>query len=149
MNRIKQDLLDTLEGAAAGVNGAELVALYETGQPNAENFSDDPRYISQLDWLQQVHDLEPRAWPYTYVKGEKDYEVIFIADLWVRYDKTKSMPFKKLYISDPDGASWEGLSTVAKGNLTPYTDDWGSWISAYRPVQDSQGKNVGHHRYRF
>jgi hypothetical protein len=142
--RIKQDLLDTLKGAAAGVNGDELVALYETGQPNAEGFSDDPRYINQLNWLQQVHDLEPRAWPYTYVRGEKDHEVIFIADLWVRYNKKKTMPFKYSFIAFPDVVSWEGLSTLSlKDDLNPYTDEFGSWVSAYCPVQDSQGKNVG------
>jgi HAMP domain-containing protein len=142
LTRIKQDLLDTLKGAAAGVNGDELVALYENVQPNADGFSDDPLYINQLDWLQKIHDLEPRAWPYTYVMGEKDHEVIFIADLWVRYNKDKAAPFKYSYISG--GSSWGGLSALSlKDDLNPYTDEFGSWISAYQPVQDSEGKNVG------
>lgn len=142
LTRIKQDLLDTLKGAAAGVNGDELVALYKDGQPNAAGFSDDPRYISQLDWLQQIHDLEPRAWPYTYVKGEKENEIIFIADLWARYNPDKAALFKDSYISG--GSLWRGLSDLSlKDELNPYTDDYGSWISAYRPVQNSKGETVG------
>ncbi len=142
LNRIKQDLLDTLNGAAAGVDGDELVALYEDGQANAEGFSDDPRYIRQIDWLQEVHDLEPRAWPYTYVKGEEQNEVIFIADLWVRYDTNKAAPFQYSYISS--GSSYRGLSELSlKDNLQPYTDDFGSWISAYMPVKNAKGALVG------
>jgi HAMP domain-containing protein len=140
--RIKQDLLDTLKGAAARVNGDELVGLYETGQPNAEGFSDDPRYINQLNWLQQIHDLEPRAWPYTYVMGKKDHEIIFIADLWVRYNKDKAARFKDSYVSG--GSLWGGLSGLSlKDDLNPYTDEYGSWISAYLPVKNNQSKNVG------
>lgn len=142
LNRIKQDLLDTLQGAAAGVDGDELLALYQDGQPNAAGFSDDPRYIQQLNWLQQIHDLEPRAWPYTYVKGEAENEVVFIADLWVRYDTNKATPFKDSYISG--GSSWRGLAGLSlKDDLNPYTDDFGSWISAYRPVQNAKGENAG------
>lgn len=142
LSRIKQDLLDTLNGAAAGVGGDELVALYKDGQPNADGFSDDPRYIRQLDWLQQVHDLEPRAWPYTYVKGEEENEVVFIADLWVRYDASKALPFKDSYISG--GSSFRGLSELSlKNDLQPYTDEYGSWISAYMPVRNAGGELVG------
>jgi len=142
LNRIKQDLLDTLNGAAAGVDGDELVALYTDGQPNADGFSDDPRYLHQIDWLQQIHDLEPRAWPYTYVKGIEQNEVIFIADLWVRYDTDKAAPFKYSYISG--GSSYLGLSELSlKDDLQPYVDEFGSWISAYMPVKNSQGELVG------
>jgi HAMP domain-containing protein len=142
LSRIKQDLLDTLQGASTGVNGEELVALYKDGQPNEVGFSDDPRYISQLDWLQQVHDLEPRAWPYTYVKGEKENEIIYIADLWARYNPDKAALFKDSYISG--GSLWRGLSGLSlKDDLNPYTDEYGSWISAYRPVQNAKGEDVG------
>jgi HAMP domain-containing protein len=172
--RVKQDLLDTLKGAAAGVNGDELVALAHEGTPNASGqawlavadaddasiqaltdkatqdfgtptqtgFSDDPRYQNELKWLQTVHDLEPRAWPYTYVKGDKPNEVIFITDLWARYDTSKATPFQWHYISK--GASFGGLSGLSlKDNLQPYTDSYGNWISAYMPVQNSKGENVG------
>jgi len=172
--RVKQDLLDTLKGASAGVNGDELVALAAEGKPNASGeawlavadaddasiqaltdtatqqfgtptqngFSDDPRYIDELNWLQSVHNVEPRAWPYTYVKGDKPNEVIFITDLWSRYDTSKAVPFQWHYISK--GASFGGLSGLSlKDDLQPYTDDYGQWISAYMPVQNSKGENVG------
>ncbi len=178
-NKIRQDLLDTLQGAAAGADGDELVALAKDGQPNAAGkawdavslagddaeiarltqealsgygqalpggFSDDPRYQHQMDWLQQVHNVQPQAWPYTYVKGEKEAEVIFVNDLWARYNPQKALTFDYAYVSKDglQGNAYRGLSgLVKKNNLEIYTDEWGSWISAYTPVQNSKGEGVG------
>jgi HAMP domain-containing protein len=175
LNRVKADLLDTLKGAAAGVDGDELLALSREGQPNAPGaawlaaanaddahaasltdqaqkafgqptqagFSDDPRYFRQLEWLQKVHNIDPRAWPYTYVRGTNPNEVIFITDLWVRYNPSKAAPFDWPYVSKT-GASYRGLEGLSqKDNLNPYQDQFGTWISAYMPVKNALGENVG------
>jgi HAMP domain-containing protein len=179
LDKIRQDLLDTLAGAAAGVDGDELLALYQGGRPNAAGqawldannaetdedyarltetakaahgaalpggFSDDPRYHNQLEWLQRVHDVQPQAWPYTYVPGDDEAEVVFLVDLWARYNAEKALPFQYAYVSSEglQGNAYRGLSgLVQKNNLEIYEDDWGEWISAYRPVVNSQGEPVG------
>jgi len=145
LRRIEEDLVNTLQAAAAGVNGDELVALVQEGEPNAEGFSDDPRYIRQMDWLQQVHDIEPRAWPYTYVAGDEPNEIIYVADLWARYDTSKAAHFLESYVSRKGllTAGLERLTRHTANQTGGYTDEWGSWISAYAPISDSAGNHVG------
>lgn len=142
MNRIVEDLSDTLRGTAAGINTADLVALAEPDvQPNAAGMSDDPRYIAMLDWLDRVHAIEPRAWPYAYVSGDEENEVVFIADLWSRYNPERAGAFQESYISDGTmTVGFEEFSIYAE----IYDDDWGSWgISGYTPLYDAQGRSVG------
>jgi len=178
--RIKDDLIDTLKGAAGGVNGDELLALSKDGKPNAAGaawlaaseadrdgtanaaqlaeaaksqygqaapigFSDDPRYQHQMDWLDTVHHIEPRAWPYLYVQGGAEKKIIYIADLWARYDPSKATPF---LFQKNSKQSYKGLKDLtyrldSQGNFSTYTDQWGRWVSAYIPVKNSSGALVG------
>ena len=108
-------------------------------------FSDDPRYLALMGQLQQIHDIEPRAWPYLYVKGPEDGQITYIADLWARYDPSKAVPFQ---FTRSSRRSLNGLNELTlrlddKDQFVPYTDDWGQWISAYRPVLDSSGGSAG------
>jgi methyl-accepting chemotaxis protein len=138
--RIQEDLVDTLNGTAAGLNGDDLIALYQEGVPNADGFSDDPRFQQEMDWLDTVHSIEPRAWPYTYVKGEGENEIIWIADLWARYDPSKAVKFQELYTSE--GTLIKSL-TEQTLKMEPYSDEWGAWVSAYTPLKNSKGELVG------
>ncbi|HHP7245611.1 MAG TPA: histidine kinase dimerization/phospho-acceptor domain-containing protein, partial [Elainellaceae cyanobacterium] len=145
----------TLRGAATGVDVQELMALYKTGKPNAEGFSDDPRYQNQLEWFETVHDLEPRAWLYSFTVGRSEMnrragemvvepgepEVIYLVDLWSRYDPAKAARFLQ-----SDYISSEVRQVIEQGRLIEepdiYMDDWGSWISAFIPLRNDQGKIV-------
>jgi len=175
LNRIRADLLDTLKGAAAGADGDELAALARDGQPNAagaawlavseddENeplreetrrahgqptalgFSDDPRYARQMDYLEKVHSIEPRAWPYTFVRGVQEAEIIYVTDIWARYNPEKAAPLGFHYVSSSglQGTSYRGLSALAlKDDLNPYTDQWGEWVTAIMPITNAEGENV-------
>jgi methyl-accepting chemotaxis protein len=139
-NQIRDDLVNTLNATADGLDGDTLVALAQTGKPNAAGFSDDPRYVQELDYLDYIHKIEPRAWPYTYVKGTGPLEVIFVADLWARYDPARAGKFLEPYTTE--GPMYDGL-TALNYDMTPYTDQWGSWVSAWMPVKDSKGNDVG------
>ena len=141
IRRIGEDLRDTLVGAAERIKGDELIALYETGQPNEAGFSDDPRYQEQIDWLDTVHNVEPRAWLYTYLRGDKPREMIFITDLFSRYDTEKAAGFREHYIADNAGPPFAGLEDTTL-DLVPYTDKFGSWISGYTPIRNSEGEVV-------
>lgn len=148
LHRIHEDLRATLEAAAAGVNGDELIALYREGEPREDGFTDDPRYWHQLEWLDTVHSIEPRAWLYTYVVGDRPQELIFITDLYAyeKYDPSSAVPFRYSCYNDPAcGDPAPNLRALA-GEIVmeekPYTDKWGSWISGYAPVRNSEGEIV-------
>jgi hypothetical protein len=118
-------------------------ALANFGDPN--HFSDDSRYLELMDQLQQIHDIEPRAWPYLYVKGPEEGQITYIADLWSRYDPSKAVPFQ---FTKSSRRSINGLNELTlrldeNDQFVPYTDDWGQWVSAYRPVLNASGASAG------
>lgn len=141
MTRITTDLTNIVQTAADGIDGDQMVALYREGAPNAQGFSDDPRYLNQLEWLDRIHKIDPRAWPYTYVQGATKNDIFYIVDLWSRYDAGKSTKFKEPYVSK--GAMLNGFSTFYLHAEKPYTDKWGTWISAYAPVRNKAGEIIG------
>ncbi len=122
---------------------AEALADYGEGTPTG--FSDDPRYQELMDQLQIIHNIEPRAWPYLYVKASGEREITYIADLWARYDPSKATPF---LFTRTSKRSYNGLNELTRrlddnGEFNTYTDEWGQWLSAYTPVKNSAGENVG------
>src|SRR5258706_3502878 len=136
-------------------------AAVETyGQSLPGGFSDDPRYQHQLDWLDTIHKIEPRAWPYIYIPGSKPGEIIYVVDLWARYDPSRAATF--MFVHKSKGFSLSGLQEltlrtvqacvgvsvtdqclgVTTNQFGTYHDDYGSWVSAYRPVKDNNAKIV-------
>jgi signal transduction histidine kinase len=99
-NQVKVDLTQALEGAAAGVDVDMLLDLAENGEPNEEGFSDDPRYVSLMTWLDTIHSAEPDAWPYLYIPAEQEGHVYFVVDLWAIYEQDSSSGFMELYKSN-------------------------------------------------
>ena len=97
--RIQEDLKDTVEAAAQEIDVDELLALAVEGEPNEAGFSDDVRFANQLDWLDTVHQVEPRAWPYIYLPGEEENQVYFVVDLLAIYDVDSSAVFMEPYTS--------------------------------------------------
>ena len=126
----------------------DATALREAALENYSDpvyFSDDPRYLALMGQLQQIHDIEPRAWPYLYVKGPEEGQITYIADLWSRYDPSKAVPFQ---FTKSSRRSLNGLNELTlrlndDDQFVPYTDEWGQWISAYRPVLDASGASAG------
>jgi HAMP domain-containing protein len=145
MGRIEEDLVDTLNGAIAGIDGDEFIALVTEGKPRDDGLTDDPRYWEHLDWLETVHDVEPRAFPYTYAKGDEPNEVLFVGDATVLIAPDReAAAFLEPYVSK--GPLYRGLSELklhTRPPGAPYTDKWGSWVSAYAPIRNSAGEIVG------
>ena len=107
--QIQADLTQSMEGAAEGIDVDLLLELAETGTANDEGFSDDPRFIESLDFLDQVHTIEPDAWPYLYIPSENENEIYFVVDVWARYDPSSAGGFLEAYTSN-SGFIIEGLS---------------------------------------
>lgn len=153
LEKIKEDQLTTIQGAAAQIDADELLALYREGQPNADGFSDDPRYEANLAVLERVHAIEPRAYSGTYIVDEQG-SLVFITDLWAHYDVNRAASFK--YVcepvecagGDPDTAKAIELAQTAvrQGQVEMkdgiITDQWGSWSSAWAPIRDKNGNVV-------
>lgn len=153
--RLKQDLRETTIGAAAGVDVDELLALYREGKRNPAGNSDDPRYQNQLEWFKTVHNISPDVYPYSYILGKPannrrvgssavaagELEIIYLVDsLW------EFIPDRALKFLESDSPSEASIQAFTKGVTIErdlYTDEWGSWISAYTPLRDSTGKIVG------
>lgn len=120
-------------------------ALENYGEGTPTGFSDDARYQELMDQLQTIHDIEPRAWPYLYVSASGEREITYIADLWARYDPSSATPFLFTKVSK---RSYNGVNELTRrlddnGEFNTYGDEWGKWLSAYAPVQNSLGENVG------
>jgi HAMP domain-containing protein len=120
-------------------------ASQKFGQAAQVGFSEDERYQKLMDQLQVIHDIEPRAWPYIFIKAEGEQRLTYVADLWARYDPSKAAPFM---FTRSSKRSYNGLNELTKrlddnDEFTPYTDDFGSWVSAYQPILDANGNSVG------
>lgn len=153
ITRLRSDMRSTLNGALSGVDVDEVMALYEEGEPNAEGFSDDPRYLKLLSWFQTINEIEPRAWLYIYAIGvasenrrvgesevdPTDLEIIYLVDAWAQQDREKAARFLE---ADEAGiaarrAQWGG---TYESNI--YSDKWGTWISAFAPLRNENGEVV-------
>ena len=77
--RLYTDMRQTVAGAAKKIDPDEVVELYEKGiTSNGElvdgAISNDPIFQKHLTLFQQVNDIEPQAWLYTFVVVDKPPE---------------------------------------------------------------------------
>jgi HAMP domain-containing protein len=141
LGQIEEDMVNTLKAGAAGVDGDDFAKL-AVAEKNEEGFSDDPLYDEHMDWLITMHELEPRAYPYTWVRGDENVEneVLFIGDYLRISDPENATVLREPFISD--GVMITGMLTLWE-DLEPYEGKWGSWISAYMPITNDAGESVG------
>ncbi|CAG1002926.1 MAG: HAMP domain-containing protein [Anaerolinea sp.] len=140
MNRIRDDMIDTLKGGIAGVDGDvfQIIADFTAEQPE---FPNDPRYARHQDWLATIHRLEPRAYPYTLKPTDNPREGLWVGDILRITRSPTETKWLESYTSDTSKL-FDGFKELTT-NMEPYTDKWGSWVSAYAPILNSQGKTVG------
>jgi len=147
-SKIMKEMENTLNGAAAGVDVEELLALIEEGEPNDEGLSDDPRFENQMNWLDAVHKVEPHALLYIYKKGPTEYDIIWVIDLYAVYSPGYKSAFMELSEGDTDSAGWRGFEEFSyklddKGKLDDYVGEFGEYaVSAYRPIENDKGEKV-------
>jgi len=168
MDQIKQGLYDTIKGATETgilakndsiqvINGDELEGLIKEGKVNAQGLTDDPRYLAQAKILCEIRRVEPRASLYTYIKGDKPGEILFITS-WggclPNPDWSQFAKFRESYTQNT-GPNLEGLKQIVfqsktgwctkqDPNCVPeiYGDNFGSWVSAFAPIRNSKGETI-------
>jgi len=169
MRQITEDLVGTVKGATESgilgtndtiqtINGDELGSLIAEVDPGPDGLTEDPRYWHQVDVLCNVRRIEPRASLYTYIPGQEQGEIIFITS-WgrclSRTDDNYAF-YKQSWITDNVGPNLAGMKEItlqddspdgcAYGTPgcvpTPYSDDFGDWVSAFAPIRNSQGEVV-------
>jgi HAMP domain-containing protein len=152
MDRIQADLDNTIKGAAEGVNGDILTALVSDEAGNDTGKSEDPRYKALLSYLEEVHRVEPRAWIYLGVPSKDPAKMVLVVDVMTAVQPDSAAPF--LYEGIRSAAAQAALSedkifyrnkdtTKAGDKIELYTDEFGSWVSAYYPVKNSANETVG------
>ena len=142
LNQITRDMTATLTATIDGIDGDQFEALVKTAKADDSGVPrDDPRYIAHQGWIETVNDIEPRANTYSYAKSTQDREVLWIGDIFRKIHPEEATKFLESYTPSQD-FMLAGLSEVAF-RLQPYSDKWGTWISADGPIKNSQGENVG------
>lgn len=139
--RLTDALHNALVGTAAGIDGDELVALLNEAERNEEGYTDDPRYWKIAEWLHTVHELDARAWPYTYVEGDEPREVIYVVSSGALEDPPWGVKFKDTEITTTTNMQ-VGLRQPSA--FLDYTYEWEGteWVSGYGPIYNAEGEVV-------
>jgi len=169
MRQITEDLVGTVKGATESgilgsndtiqtINGDELGSLIAEVEPGPDRLTEDPRYWNQVNILCDIRRIEPRASLYTYVPGQEQGELIFITS-WgrclSRTDEDYAF-YKQSWITDNVGPNLAGMNEITLQDKSPdgcmygtsgciptiYSDTFGSWVSAFAPIKNSQGEVV-------
>ncbi len=147
VDRLGEDLRVLIEGAAARIDGDALRSLYEEGEPNAAGFSDDPRYVEQVRWLETLEVVDPRASTFTIVPVELPYEYAIVTVSTAFTEPEDTAGFREpLTVEDPDASEFAKMFVGERDTwliLKPYEDQWGWHISGYTVVRDSNDEIVG------
>ena len=150
MERLRRNLDEVTRGTVKGIDGDEIESLYREGVPRPDGFSDDPRYVREMDHLKQVNAVSPRAMPYTMVRGgEPDTrrvgkasaapEYVYIVD--VDIPNTPHAGFLETDTLGPDAErAWNQGVFTERPDI--YTDRFGSWMTSYAPIKNHAGKVV-------
>ena len=77
--RLYTDMRQTVEGAAQDIEPEEVIELYESGTTDQDLAEagwviDNSIFQKHLTTFQNVNDIEPRAWLYTYVMVDQSPE---------------------------------------------------------------------------
>lgn len=142
LNKIRQDMLTTLDSTISGIDGDQFEALVLTATPDESGVpSTDPAYLAHQAWIETINEVEPRANTYSYVKGPNDREVLWVGDVFRKIHPDEATKYMESYTPSQDFMLM-GLAETAT-RLDSYSDKWGTWISAYGPIRNSKGEAVG------
>jgi PAS domain S-box-containing protein len=146
LQAIKGDIEEYLEGIAIAVSKQVDGDLHEKLTSPSQETS--PLYLKQIDKLNKIKETFANI-RYVYTCIMKDGEVYFILDptppgIYENNVETKSHIMDKYDEAKDEPVIMEAFSKQHKTFLSkPYTDRWGSFVSAYMPFKNSKGEFVG------
>lgn len=148
MDRLAEDLETLLVGVSAKIDGDEFRAMVNRGGTSSEDGfypeEDNQAYWDHVQFLNSMSEIDPRASFYTYTRGERENEVVFVGSIGAVADPPWGVKFLQSYVYPPEDAEviLNGVNETTL-YLTIYEDEFGSWISGYSPIMDSTGQTVG------
>jgi len=132
---VRQGMKSTAAVMATQVNASDIAGL----QPGDEN---SPRYLAMVKHLRTMRSL--------------DDHIINVYILKVNPDQTATILVDDLTIEDPQGSAKIGEISMSPDKMEifhalsaptaskePYTTKYGSFMSAYAPIDDSLGDSTG------
>jgi two-component system sensor histidine kinase/response regulator len=146
LQTVEKSIVDLLQTTGRGINKGELAALVQEGQATPQSFSVDPRYIKLMDWLDTIHQVYPAAWPYVFVMGQNENEIIYVADLSARYAAAQTRTFLQtglLNYEDDELLTGDIYLQGVSSSFVNYKKTWGKWITFYGLIRDDQNKIIG------
>ncbi|BAQ63254.1 diguanylate cyclase/phosphodiesterase with PAS/PAC sensor [Geminocystis sp. NIES-3709] len=145
LQRLKDDLRISAIASSQQIDVDEFVTLSQTGKANQEGGSDDPLYQKQLEWLYNLHQINPKIFIFTFIKDDSQtqekQQIRYLVDVWMNIDASKSARFLESAIATP-----YHINTLTNGTVEFrdfYQDKWGKWMTYYAPIRDKSGKIVG------
>ncbi|WP_319497933.1 PDC sensor domain-containing protein [uncultured Cohaesibacter sp.] len=138
---IKIGLLSNVSAAATTINGD----LHRTF--TARTARTDPAYLSAIEPLERIRQASTNI-RYIYTNILKDGRVYFVLNPSPQNDNDgDGQPDQPPALMEPYNDAAPELIAALKTQKTvvsdPYTDKWGTFISAYAPFHDAEGRFVG------
>ena len=145
LSRIKEDAVQTMKSAVAGVSIDEFVSLVKEVPAVESGYPNDIRYWNHVNWLGTVHNIEPRAFLYTWVKDPNQAGYVYFVGSNGALEPPPRGGATYLYHYKASEAMLNGLQeTTYRNNFKPYQDQWGAWgLTIYTPLKDRNGESVG------
>jgi HAMP domain-containing protein len=141
--RLRINLHDAIISAGENIDGDVLLALAQEGEPNEAGFSDDLRYWEIADWLHNVHETLPDGWPYTYIEGEAENEIIYVVSSGALEEPAWGVSFLESEITDSNRPQM-GLESPQTFLDQPYEWQDTLWVSGYAPIRSFEtGEVIG------
>lgn len=152
LNRVSSQLKTTAEGGAAIMDVAAFNELIETvpavadpANPYGLGYPDSPLYLQNAQDLQDIREVVPEAFVYSYFREPADGQLYFAGSAGYFLDPPFGVTFRVPVAEVVSPATYERMEAglVQTVPEPPYTDEFGSWISTYSPVRDADGGTVG------
>ncbi|HSD82480.1 MAG TPA: hypothetical protein VLG46_01400 [Anaerolineae bacterium] len=155
MTNLRNDLLATAETASAGIHGDDHTALFENGT------IDDATYSKISAFLRSIKSTNPRAsGMYTYLQLPNEPDQVRLVVSAALPPGSEAATANTANLSEctqipsssrPDlGEVYTDISPAMLNGLRAPTvetelwpDSWGTWLSGYAPIYNSNGEAVG------
>lgn len=152
--RLIEELTQSAQGGATNIDAEVFEELVTTvpsvGGPQLADgtgagYPDSPLYVDVAESLLDTRRIVTDAGAYSYFRDPADGQLYFAASAGYLLDPQRGVTYKVPvagFVSDATYAFMErGLDGTV--NEPPYTDEYGSFISAYSPILNQSGEAVG------